>query len=117
MQTLQKVRLFSIEQQKRQDAWMNDRPQSPPRIDASLMAERVRSEISRHVQESGEVPAEIHMSYWSVFHLPGDQWFTFPFSCGERVAMIPVVADSRVVPGRVHCVGCAETVRREAVRV
>jgi hypothetical protein len=116
MQVLRKTQLFSIDKQQRAAAWMNDRPSVTARVDTSMMAERVRREISRFVQEVGEVPAEIHMSYWSVFNLPGDQWFTFPFPCEGRVAMIPVVADARVTPGRVHCVGCAETVRREAVR-
>lgn len=109
MQVLRKTQLFSVSAAAAAHAWMNDRPQAIY-IPASEMAEHVHSAISRFVYESNEVPTEIRMNPWSVCELPGDRWYRFPFLHNGSIVIIPVVADSKVVPGRVHCVGSEETV-------
>lgn len=114
---LQKIQLFSIDQQQRGFAWMNDRvPTSANRN--SLMAEQVHREISRHVTERGEIPEQVRMNPWSIFELPSDRWEYFLFMIEGRIVSVPIVADSRVCVGRVHCVGVDETViAMRAVRI
>ncbi len=114
MQVLRKTQLFSVEEQQRACAWMNDRPM--PRIGSAQMAEMVHREVSRFVQEAGEVPVEIRMNPWSIFELPMDRWHRFPFFHEGRIVIIPVIVDAKVVPCRVHCIANEETVLREAVR-
>jgi hypothetical protein len=109
MQVLRKTRLFSINEAMVGFAWMNDKL-PVPHHDSALAAEHVHREISRYVQAVNEAPVLIRMNPWSIFELPMDRWHRFPFWHAGRIVIIPVVPESKVVPGRVHCVGCEETV-------
>ena len=73
------------------------------------MEDVVLYELSRFVRAAKEVPAQIRMNAWSIFELSHDRWHVFPFWYEGRMVMIPVVADPRMSPGRVHCVDCNET--------
>lgn len=120
---LQKTELFSIEAQQKADGWLNAAPSlpvlaKPVQSDTNAfkaivrlhMEDMVLHELTRHVRAAKELPAQIRMNAWSIFELHNSRWHTFPFWYEDKMEMIPVVADARVSPGRVHCIGCDETV-------
>jgi hypothetical protein len=120
---LQKIELLPTEHPERIAAWLNAAPALPalakPAIDdtnafiASVridMEHMVLYELTRFVRESGEPPREIRACAWTICEMHPSNWHTFPYQWQGHTAMIPVVADPRVSPSRVHCVGSDETV-------
>jgi hypothetical protein len=119
---LQKIELMPVERPERIAAWLNAAPVLPalsktPREDTNafiatvklFMEDVVLYEVFRFVREGKEVPAQIRMNPWSIFEMHTSRWHLFPFWYQGRTMMIPVVADPRVSPSRVHCVGNDET--------
>jgi hypothetical protein len=105
---LQKVRLFSVDQQRRNDAWLNDTapmpavPATKPRSYTAL-TEQVCRCIARFVAAHGMVPAAVRVNPCTVFDLPGNRWQTFPFLYEGRIVGIAVIPDQSVPVGDIIC--------------
>lgn len=106
---MQKVKLFSIEQQRRRDAWLNDTTPLPAMSarPCTEFAEQVCLEIARHVAANNMVPSAIRANPCTVLELPRDRWEVFPFFYEGRIIGIAVVADQAVPIGEVACEGKA----------
>lgn len=102
---MQKVRLFSIEQQRRRDAWLNDTTPLPAMSarPCTEFAEQVCLEIARHVAANNIVPSAVRANPCSVLELPRDRWEVFPFLWEGHIIGIAVVADQTVPIGEIIC--------------
>src|SRR5579884_3641651 len=104
---LRRVELFSIDQQRRSDAWLNDTAPLPamPARPCTEFAEQVCLEIARYVAANGTVPSAVRANPCSILELPRDRWQVFPFLWEGRMIEITVVPDSSVPIGEIICEG------------
>lgn len=102
---LQKVTLFSIEKQRRSDAWLNDTTPLPamPARPCTEFAEQVCLEIARYVAANNAVPSAIRANPCSVLELPRNRWEVFPFFYEGRIIGIAIIADQTVPIREIIC--------------
>jgi hypothetical protein len=102
---LQKVQLFSIDQQRRRDAWLNDTtplPAMPARPDTEF-TERTCIEIAKYTAFFNDVPSALRINPCSILGLPRNRWEVFPFFYEGHVAGIAVISDLAVPANEIIC--------------
>lgn len=102
---LQKVKLFSVEKQQRDEAWLNDTAPLPamPARPCTEFSEQVCRCIARYIIANGNVPSAIRANPCSVLELPRNRWEVFPFFYEGRIIGIAIIADQTVPIREIIC--------------
>lgn len=105
---MRRVELFSIDQQRHDEAWLNDTtplPAVPMTKPCTAFTEQVCREIARYAAFFDDIPSAIRVNPCTVLELPRDRWEVFPFFYEGRIIGIAVVADQAVPIGEIVCEG------------
>lgn len=104
---LQKVKLFSIDQQRCNEAWLNDTAPLPamPARPCTEFTEQVCRCIAQYAAANNAAPSAIRANPCSVLELPRDRWGVFPFLWEGRIIGIAIIADPSVPIGEIICEG------------